>query len=1072
MTRALRSLRSLAVLAALATMVAAAPAHAQRRECLDCHEDFKSVLKRSHVHQPARESCETCHKRHGFTQKLVLVKDQPDLCTGCHEDVKTEIASGGHVHGALSEGGCTGCHDPHASDDKMLLRTVEKGSTLCASCHADIAAIATEKDLHEPFKKGDCSVCHAPHSSNQAALLVTAEKELCERCHAGAAGKHKVAGVGEFSCSSCHDPHRSSKRTPLAAHAHPPFASGECDACHTLKDGKVTVADVPAADMCESCHDQEAALVAGAQSHFGASEMKGRGSKACLECHDPHVSGRAAMLVADESELCRKCHDKLPRKLEHEGSIHPPFAEGKCTSCHNPHGGSAPHKLVKAPNELCTSCHADVARTPGKGEVAHAAMQKATCTDCHDGHMSTQPALLTKAPGELCSSCHARESFRHTHLPYQTASCEGCHRNHGHQKGLLAGTVKETCGACHQQQIAALSAATKHPPAQEDDCLSCHQPHGSANEGLLAEPQRDLCWSCHDVNEIVLHAPKPTSKTAKREDDDDDDKAAPTPTGKQHDMALHPPVENGDCSSCHDAHGSALPSLLTRTGDTLCYGCHAQQKIDFAAGNVHPPVADGKCSTCHTPHGSSFGALATNTEPALCTQCHDLAKPEIEKAHKNIDVSGATCTSCHAPHSSSKASLLNAVVHEPFADGDCETCHEIAKTPAGLSKVSAVSATLCYDCHDDKQSGKGHQHVEGVACVTCHRPHSSPSEHLLDHPSTLCQGCHGDVLEPKTASATTTVFVHKPAAAGRCRDCHKMHDSPGAPLLASTEKELCSTCHASVQARKGDRTQHPPFGKGECSRCHETHASTEPHLLKDAEGELCTSCHGLTSPKLTRAHKQVPLTGRTCVSCHDPHSTKAAASKLVYEKKHPPFADGDCSVCHDAAGKPDMAVSACTDCHDGQRGYVAVHDAHRGPEHAGSVEACLDCHSPHAGHDKLLVRSSEQETCLQCHDRGMFTKKVVHAALEDGCSTCHNVHDNNIGELRGARVNDLCGTCHDAAKTHAHKTSGVPDPRTGAELSCVSCHNPHSSDFEHLVPFDFKRDLCVQCHATGMSPDG
>ena len=140
--------------------------------------------------------------------------------------------------------------------------------------------------------------------------------------------------------------------------------------------------------------------------------------------------------------------------------------------------------------------------------------------------------------------------------------------------------------------------------------------------------------------------------------------------------------------------------------------------------------------------------------------------------------------------------------------------------------------------------------------------------------------------------------------------------------------------------------------------------------------------------------------------------------------------------------------------------------------HGLHVEAsvpCLDCHSPHAGHDKLLVRPSETATCVQCHDRREFNRKTVHAALEEGCTTCHDVHDRDMLALRGAAINDKCADCHDAAKTHAHPTSPEKrDPRTRGPLTCTGCHEPHSSDFEKMLTHVQKRDLCVQCHSAGM----
>jgi predicted CXXCH cytochrome family protein len=1035
---------------ALGLIVCAAtaiPAHAQRRECVDCHEDFKNVLKRSHVHAPAKQDCETCHKRHGFTQKLVLTENMPDLCTGCHEDVKAEMGAG-HVHDALTKGGCTFCHDPHASDNKGLLRTEATQAELCVTCHEDLAPVRAEKDLHDPFKKGNCSACHAPHSSSEAGLLVAKESDLCATCHKDIGTKHKkIAGMEDYACSSCHDPHRSTKKSKLAATAHPPFASGDCESCHTMDGGQITIADdFPPKDLCETCHDGEAGKVAGAASHFGTAEMASKGTAACLECHDPHVSGRPAMLVADQNTLCRKCHESLPEMGKTAGFLHVPFARAECTTCHDPHGSSAPHKLVKSSNDLCSGCHTAITAAVPKGMTAHPAMESMVCTDCHSGHAGKDESLLTRAIGEVCSDCHDKEVHRQGHMPYQTGECGVCHKNHSHEKGLLAGPVNETCGQCHGAQIRAMSEASQHPPVKEDGCLLCHKPHGSENEGLLVEGEKSLCTGCHDIAETVVRAGD--KATAKGE------------------AALHAPVANGECSSCHAPHGSPDKPLLARTGDALCFGCHAQEKLDFSAGKVHAPVADGRCDVCHTAHGSENGDLAALPQPAMCVKCHDFKETALQEAHKKIDVSTARCTSCHAPHSSPSESLLNAVVHPPFADGDCETCHELKTTAAGLTELGAVSETLCFDCHDDKQSGKGHQHVEGVACTECHQPHSSPFKNLLNRPDKLCTGCHDDILRVAGKGDATT-FIHKPIDTG-CQECHKLHDSPAEPFLKVAQKDLCSGCHESVKVRTGDKTQHQPFAKGECSKCHETHVASEKNMLKTAKTDLCQSCHDLKAPAMAAKHDNMPLTGRACTSCHDPHSTRAAGSGLVYATKHPPYEDKDCAVCHDEKGVATTTVTACLECHDGQNGYSNVHNGRRSGPDAASVGICLDCHSPHAGNDKLLVRPSVMETCVQCHDRAQFTRQYRHAALDEGCDACHNVHDNDMAKLRGADANQLCAGCHDVENVHSHVVTGVPDPRSGEPLRCISCHEVHSADHEKMLKFDQKRDLCVQCHSAGM----
>jgi len=1049
----------------LGAVLVAAPvetwSQSQKKPCVECHQDFKKRLKAKFVHAPVAKECEDCHLRHGFAQKLVLKKDLPGLCIDCHAGVGNEMKSAG-VHGALKEGGCYVCHDSHSADNPQLLRKGEGGKLVCLTCHEKLAPTMQDANAHDPFKKGNCTACHKPHSSELPNLAVADEAQMCGACHKNVLENHtKVAGAAEEKCTACHDPHVASKKMKLASTSHPPFAEGDCESCHTLKDGRVAIGpDFPAADLCSTCHDEIAAKVSGNESHFGADAMKSGGTKTCLKCHDGHHATEKHLLVKAQNELCRSCHEKLPEKATFKGTMHPPFAEGNCTSCHDPHGGGGEHHLAKAPaSQLCGSCHAKMLAAAKPGEVHHEALDAADCLDCHSGHASEQNAMLKKPEGEICAGCHDNTPFAVGHPPYLLGKCGSCHENHSHNPKLLARDVKSACGTCHPEEASLAQARFPHPPAKDEDCLSCHAGHGSTNKGILKEPQKELCAGCHDTSELVV-------KTAH-------EASAP--------VKMHAPVAAGNCSGCHDAHGGTRKALVTRDRADLCFGCHTQEKVAFAAGNPHKPVMDGNCDVCHTPHGSTGEALRLKSEPELCTQCHDLTKPPLKDAHKGFDVSASQCTQCHAPHNSPKKHLLNPVVHPPFEEGDCESCHEGGKDASG--KMAPVAADACFTCHDEKQTDPGHQHAKGVTCTNCHEPHSSKGAHLINDPGRLCQSCHQDVVQSGAAAGGADGAVastagsppmhrHPPVEQGRCLDCHQMH-KPAAPKnLAKAAAQLCSSCHADIAARATDKTQHDPFKKGNCTTCHEVHVSANDNLLKKSEGSLCQTCHALGTPKMNAAHKLVPLSGKTCTSCHDPHSTKKAATKLVLPNAHPPFKDKECDTCHAKDGKVTATVSTCADCHDNKHEFKQTHDAGRTGDAAKGVGACLDCHSPHVAYGKLLVRPTETQTCMQCHDRREFTRKNVHAALEEGCTTCHDVHDKEKLALRGAAVNEACSACHDAAKTHAHVTGGpTKDPRTGQVLSCVSCHEPHSSDVEHMLKFDEKRDLCVQCHAAGMEHD-
>jgi len=64
----------------------------------------------------------------------------------------------------------------------------------------------------------------------------------------------------------------------------------------------------------------------------------------------------------------------------------------------------------------------------------------------------------------------------------------------------------------------------------------------------------------------------------------------------------HKPVADGDCVSCHKAHGLRGALRLQMEVE-----CHEMAGLSDDSGNRHEPVDD--CSSCHSPHGSDHQAL-------------------------------------------------------------------------------------------------------------------------------------------------------------------------------------------------------------------------------------------------------------------------------------------------------------------------------------------------------------------------------------------------------------------------------------------------------------------------------
>ncbi|MFQ5495703.1 MAG: cytochrome c3 family protein, partial [Phycisphaerae bacterium] len=76
-----------------------------------------------------------------------------------------------------------------------------------------------------------------------------------------------------------------------------------------------------------------------------------------------------------------------------------------------------------------------------------------------------------------------------------------------------------------------------------------------------------------------------------------------------------------------------------------CRGCHS----DYFSDRVrHAPVEQGQCTECHNMHRSTQHALLTMPVGDLCIECHDEPEDLSEPAHTVQGV--ANCTGCHDPH--------------------------------------------------------------------------------------------------------------------------------------------------------------------------------------------------------------------------------------------------------------------------------------------------------------------------------------------------------------------------------------------------------------------------------------
>ncbi|HLW83962.1 MAG TPA: cytochrome c3 family protein [Candidatus Sulfotelmatobacter sp.] len=436
--------------------------NADSAKCLECHED-KSKGKA--VHSAIAMGCLSCHEirtNRDVTHIKLIANTPAKLCATCHSD-KDAGQIKGHIHPPAVRD-CLKCHDPHSSDNKnQLLKpmTGGKGENLCLQCHNTGVNVPAKGSRHAALDMG-CDTCHITHKTGEVGKaefdfhLTKAAPALCIDCHdpkdAALAKAHQNQPFEKADCLSCHDPHQSAAPKLLAKFTHPPFADKQCDVCHApAKDGKVVLTQPDAKTLCVTCHDDKAKLIETAKvQHPGAAGE-------CTDCHSPHASRQPGLPKTNAVDICLSCHSDIADLAKKPYHHQPAFTQG-CATCHQPHGGENEHLLrAKTTNALCLECHGPD-REPKMLEAQH---------------------LLTIFNGsvQLPDDYFVKNKVVVLPLKYGMG-----HPVAGHPVSDL------------------MDPTTPGKVTTPMNCLTCHQPHASAQPDLLVKDQANnmaFCSSCH-----------------------------------------------------------------------------------------------------------------------------------------------------------------------------------------------------------------------------------------------------------------------------------------------------------------------------------------------------------------------------------------------------------------------------------------------------------------------------------------------------------------------------------------------------------------------------------------------
>ncbi|HET9957350.1 MAG TPA: cytochrome c3 family protein [Polyangiaceae bacterium] len=381
--------------------------------------ELRFAVRSAVIYPSTSEVLRFNHERHVTELRLP--------CTACHDAARRSRRAEDRLRPPPAR--CDGCHGSDHSDLSHVKGDESEPSSRCQVCHlgyqpehGNAVARFVNKPAHLKFN-------HAVH---------VAAKLGCEGCHAGVehsatAGREHLPSMQQ--CVTCHRLNAGGPRHP----------SGECAVCHVTAGRRL-------------------------QTHFAEGRLLPPAWLGHAE-HDPAFAMRHAVLAANDSGLCAKCH-----------------VEKDCADCHD--GRVRPRRLH--PNDFL-SMHAVAARHD-RPRCASCHQQQTFCLSCHQrlGVSSSSPTALAAERGRF-------------HPPSQIF-VEGPRSARHH--AVEAQRNLNVCVACHTERDCVSCHATREIGAgglsADGARLNPHPPGFSARCARLLSQNPRPCLVCHELSDARL----------------------------------------------------------------------------------------------------------------------------------------------------------------------------------------------------------------------------------------------------------------------------------------------------------------------------------------------------------------------------------------------------------------------------------------------------------------------------------------------------------------------------------------------------------------------------------------
>ncbi len=580
--------------------------------CESCHRD-----DRGGAFTALDSDCYSCHRQDYESARSVDHKagGLPRECQQCHATSSWHtstfdhgvVAKGFALNGKHAQVECAGCHTGGTGP----LKFTPSGPNDCVACHR----AAYDKEHSGTGFPLDCTSCHTVNgwernafdhaaSGHGFALLGKHAVAPCTACHLPPDNKLKFQTTNADDCVGCHQPDYDREHTGSGY----PTACGRCHSVNGWSGANFDHAGAASGYVLEGQH----ARVPCTDCHTGPDLTlkwpKPATNQECVACHRPDYDREHS--GSGYPVTCRTCHDAndwTHAVFDHVKSgngfvLAGAHAKAQCTSCH---GASNVLKFPKPANvNDCLACH-----RPDYDREHTGTNFPLTCGTCHNqntftgatfDHGTTGFAWPARTPRRSAPTATVPDNVLKFPKPANVNDCVACHRP-DYDREHTGTNFPLTCGTCHNQntftgatfdhtttgfslvgahitvQCSSCHGANnvlKFPkPANQDDCLACHQAdYNTAHTGSMYPT---TCLTCHNTTvfkgAIFNH----------------DGQFFPVYSGSH----------RGRWNNCADCHPSA-----SDFGIFTCISCHAHNKTEMdsqhrgRAGYVYDSI---KCLSCH-----------------------------------------------------------------------------------------------------------------------------------------------------------------------------------------------------------------------------------------------------------------------------------------------------------------------------------------------------------------------------------------------------------------------------------------------------------------------------------------